>query len=80
MASTKQEYFLNDYQAVGHYIFKLDYQVTIQVAANSKVTLDGFDSNERQIVNDEKYVIDGILGWMNYGQFIQVNVVSAKPH
>ncbi|HYP75220.1 MAG TPA: hypothetical protein VER12_04680 [Polyangiaceae bacterium] len=78
--SPKQEYFLNDYQKVGHYIFKLDYQVTIQMAANSKVTLDGNDSNERQIVNYEKYTLDGIPGSMNYGQFIQVNVVSVKPH
>jgi len=79
-ASPKQEYFLNDYQKVGHFIFKLDYQVTIQVAANSKLTLDGNDSNERQIVNYEKYTLDGIPGSMNYGQFIQLNVVSVKPH
>lgn len=80
VASPKQEYFLNDYQTVGHYIFKLDYQVTLQMAANSKVTLDGYDSNERQIVNYEKYTFDGIPGSMNYGQFIQCNVVSVKPH
>ena len=80
VANPKQEYFLNDYQTVGHYIFKLDYEVTIQIAANSKVTLDGTDSNERQIVNYEKYAVDGIAGSMNYGQFIQCNVVSVKPH
>ena len=80
VASPKQEYFLNDYQTVGHYIFALDYQVTIQIAANSKVTLDGTDSNEREIVNYEKYAIDGIPGSMNYGQFVQCNVVSLKPH
>jgi len=80
VASPKQEYFLNDYQTVGHFIFKLDYQVTIQVAANSKVTLDGTDSNEREIVNYEKYTFDEIPGSMNYGQFIQCNVVSVKPH
>ncbi|HKO46603.1 MAG TPA: hypothetical protein VJV79_02705 [Polyangiaceae bacterium] len=80
VASPKQEYFLNDYQTVGHYIFQLDYQVTIQVAANSKVTLDGADSNERQIVNYEKYALEGIAGSMNFGQFIQCNVVSVKPH
>jgi len=80
VTSPKQEYFLNDYQTVGHYIFKLDYQVTIQMAANSKLTLDGTDSNERQIVNYEKYALEGIPGSMNYGQFIQCNVVSVKPH
>jgi hypothetical protein len=77
--SPKREYFLNDYQTVGHYIFKLDYQVTLQMSANTKVTLDGVDTNERQIDNYEKYAIDGIPGSMNYGQFIQCNVVSVKP-
>lgn len=80
VASPKGDYYLNDYQQTGHYIFKLDYQVTIQMAANTTVTLDGVDRNERQIVNFEKYTIDGIPGSMNYGQFIQINVVSAKPH
>jgi hypothetical protein len=80
VASPKQDYYLNDYQKTGHYIFKLDYQITIQVDANSAVTLDGTDRNERQIVNYEKYTIDGIAGSINYGQFIQINVVSVKPH
>lgn len=80
VASPKQEYFLNDYQKSGHYIFKIDYQVTIQMVANSKVTLDGTDSNERLIDNYEKYTFDGIAGSMNYGQFIQLNVVSVQPH
>jgi len=80
VASPKGDYYLNDYQQTGHYIFKLDYQVTIQMAANTKVTLDGIDRNERQIVNFEKYTIDGIPGSVNYGQFIQINVVSAQPH
>jgi hypothetical protein len=80
VASPKQDYWLNDYQKTGHYIFKLDYQITIQVAGNSMVTLDGTDRNERQIVNWEKYTIDGIAGSVNFGQFVQVNVVSVKPH
>jgi len=80
VASPKQDYFLNDYQQTGHYIFKLDYQVTIQMAANTTVTLDAVDRNERQIVNWEKYALDGIPGSMNYGQFIQINVISAQPH
>ena len=80
VASPKGDYYLNDYQQTGHYIFKLDYQVTIQMAANTTVTLDGVDRNERQIVNFEKYTIDGIAGSVNYGQFIQINVVSAQPH
>jgi len=73
-----QTYFLNDYQKTGHYVFKLDYQVTIPVAADAKVTLECADSNERQIDNYERYAIDGIPGSMNLGQFVQVNVVSVK--
>ena len=80
VANPKQEYYLNDYQTVGHYIFALDYEVTIPIAANSKVTLDGTDTNEREIVNYEKYTVEGIPGSMNYGQFIQCNLVSVKPH
>jgi hypothetical protein len=80
VASPKGDFYLNDYQKTGHYIFKLDYQITIQVAANSMVTLDGNDRNEREIVNYEKYTIDGIDGSMNFGQFVQINVVSVKPH
>jgi len=77
--SPKADYYLNDYQKTGHYIFLLDYQVTIPMAANTKVTVDGIDRNERQIVNYEKYAPDGIPGSMNFGQFIQTNVVSVKP-
>lgn len=50
------------------------------MAASSTVTLDGTDRNERPIVNYEKYVIEGIAPSMNYGQFVQINVVSVKPH
>lgn len=79
VSEPKQDYFLNDYQKTAHNTFALDYQVTIQVAAGSKVTLGVIDSNEREIVNYEKYSVDGIDGAMNLGQFVQINVVSAEP-
>jgi hypothetical protein len=44
------------------------------------VSLHATDSNEREIVNYEEYAPDGIPGSMNFGQFVQVNVVSAVPH
>jgi hypothetical protein len=78
VSSPKQDYYLNDYQKVGHYIFKLDYQVTIPMAGMSKVTLDATDSNERLIVNFEKYALDGIPGSMNAGQFVQIDVVAVE--
>lgn len=75
----KQDYFLNDYQQTAHYVFELDYEVTIPMAGGTKVTLDVTDSNEREIVNYEKYALDGIPGSMNLGQFVQLKVVSVKP-
>jgi hypothetical protein len=78
--SPEQTYFLNDYQKTGHYIFELDYEVTIAMDANTTVTLGATDSNEREIVNYEEYAPDGIPGSMNYGQFVQINVVSVAVH
>jgi hypothetical protein len=79
VASPQQDYFLNDYQNVGHYVFSLDYEVTIPIAGGSRVTLDCNDSNEREIVNFEKYAPTGVPGSMNFGQFVQISVVSATP-
>jgi hypothetical protein len=79
VASPAQDAYLNDYQKTGHYIFELDYEVTLAMAANTQVTLDASDSNERQIVNYEGYALDGIPGSMNHGQFVQINVVSVVP-
>lgn len=79
VASPEQEYFLNDYQRVGHYIFALDYEVVIPMAANTTVSLKAFDDNERQILNYENYAIDDIGGSINFGQFVQLAVVSVVP-
>jgi hypothetical protein len=79
VTSPAQQYFLNDYQKVGHYIFELDYEVTIPMDANTMVVLNGTDENEREIVNYEAYAPDGIAGSMNLGQFVQVNVVAVAP-
>ena len=80
VASPAADYYLNDYQRAGHYIFELDYEVTVPIAANSKVTLDGTDSNERMIVNFEKYAPVGVAGSVNFGQFVQINVVAVALH
>jgi hypothetical protein len=71
------EYFLNDFQRVGHYIFSLDYEVTVPVASGSTVVLDGFDDNERLIMNYESYAPEGVPGSVNHGQFVELDVVSA---
>ncbi|HET9956516.1 MAG TPA: hypothetical protein VFQ61_18550 [Polyangiaceae bacterium] len=78
VSAPPQTYFLNDYQKGAHNIFKLDYPITIPIAAGAKVTLECSDSNEREIVNYEKYTLEGLPGSLNFGQFVQVNVVAAK--
>jgi hypothetical protein len=79
VGSPAQTLYLNDYQKTGHYIFELDYEITVPMAANTTVTLEVTDSNERLIVNYEQYAIEGIPGSMNHGQFVQLAVVSAAP-
>lgn len=69
-------YFLNDYQRVGHYIFELDYEVTIPMQAGTTITLEGIDANERLILNYEGYAPDGIAGSSNHGQFVELELVS----
>jgi hypothetical protein len=79
VAEPAQYYFLNDYQRVGHYIFELDYEVTIPMAAHTTVTLEGIDSNERLIMNYEDYAPEGVEGSVNHGQFIELDVVAVTP-
>jgi hypothetical protein len=80
VANPPQYYFLNDYQRVGHYIFELDYEVTLPMAANTTVVLEGIDDNERLIMNYENYAPEGVDGSVNYGQFIELDVVAVTPH
>lgn len=80
VSNPKQVYTLNDYGKVGHYVFKLDYEATIPMAANASVSLEGVDTNDHLIVDYEKYTVDGLTPPMNWGQFVQLNVVSAKAH
>jgi len=74
------DFYLNDYQLTEHTIFKIDYQVTLQMAGNSKVTLDVNDANDHEIDNYARLSVDGIPPSSNLGQFVQLAVVSVKPH
>ena len=78
VAHPAQEFFLNNYGAVGHYVFALDYEVTIPMAAQTTVELRATDSNERLILNYENYQLDGLAGSMNHGQFVEISVVAVK--
>lgn len=76
VAAPSAEYFLNDYQRVGHYVFELDYEVTFPMQGGTTVTLDATDSNERLILNYEAYAPEGIPGSINHGQFVELELVS----
>ncbi len=76
VAEPPQAYFLNDYQRVGHYIFELDYEVTLPMAANTTVVLEAIDDNERLIMNYENYAPEGVGGSVNHGQFVELDVVA----
>jgi len=78
VSNPKQTFTLNDYGKVGHYVFKLDYEATIPVAAGATVTLEGVDTNDHLIVNYDKVTVDGVPTVANWGQFVQLDVVSAK--
>lgn len=80
VSEPEQRYYMNDYQRVGHFVFSLDYEVTIPVAAGSEVTLDANDDNERLILNYEQYAPEGVSGSMNLGQFVELDVVGIALH
>ena len=78
VSNPKQTYTLNDYGKVGHFVFKLDYEATIQVAAGATVTLEAVDTNDHLIVDYDKLTVDGVPPVANWGQFVQLGVVSTK--
>jgi hypothetical protein len=80
VARPAQNYFFNDYGVTEHSSFLLDYQVTIPMEGGTKVTLDVNDGNDHEIDNYAKLTNDGIPGSMNLGQYVQLSVVSVKPH
>lgn len=65
---------------VGHYVFAIDYQVTIPVRGRATLTMGAYDSNDVAIANHEKLVVPGIppdpLAFD--GQFFQLDVVSVR--
>jgi hypothetical protein len=79
VASPSQNYFFNDYGLTEHTTFLLDWQVTIPMSGGTKVTLDVNDGNDHEISNYGSLMNDGIPGSMNYGQYVQLSVVSVKP-
>jgi hypothetical protein len=62
---------------VGHFVFALDYQVTIPIRAGASVLLGAYDSNDIAIANHKGITVPEIAPTPFDGQFFQIDVVSA---
>ncbi|HEY6181237.1 MAG TPA: hypothetical protein VIW67_03270 [Terriglobales bacterium] len=78
-----QTYWLNHYPAVGHKIYKEDFEETIAVAAGATVVIRVTDGNDRQIDNgktapDRQQIIAGVVDQPLAGQMLRLDVVRVK--
>ena len=78
VSSPASHYFLNRQDKVGHRIFKIDYNKTIEIDGEATVTFFGDGQNGRLISNFDKLVVPDIAPAPKpfNGQFVQVNVVD----
>lgn len=81
IASPKGHFFLNRQDRVGHRIFTIDYEKTIQVDGGSKITLSGDGQNGKLISNFSKLIVPGLKSVEQpyHGQFIQLDVIKVEP-
>jgi len=72
--------FNRNEQKVGHYVFPIDYLVTIPVRGGATLTMGAYDSNDVAIANHERIVVPGVqpAPLPFDGQFFQLDVVSVK--
>ena len=68
-------------QKTGHFVFPIDYSVTIPIRAGAKVTIGEYDDNDISIANYQGLTIPGLPPFPAVfdGQFFQIDVVSAVP-
>jgi hypothetical protein len=80
VSSPKSHYFLNRQDKVGHEIFTIDYQQTIEIDGGATITFHGNGQNGLMISNFKKLVVPDLAPAPQpyNGQFIQVNVVDVK--
>ena len=81
VASPKGHFFLNRQDRVGHRIFTIDYEKTIEIDGGSKITLSGDGQNGKLISNFSKLVVPGLksVAQPYHGQFIQLDVLKVEP-
>jgi hypothetical protein len=74
-----ETYTVNRHQdKVGHFLFALDYKVTIPIRGGATVTLGAYDSNDIEIANHKSLVVPDVApSPLPFdGQFFQIDVVS----
>ena len=80
ISSPESHYFLNRQDKVGHQIFTIDYQQTIEIEGGATITFHGDGQNGMMITNFKKLVVPDVAPAPKpfNGQFIQVDVVDVK--
>jgi hypothetical protein len=77
-----QDYTVNRHQQkVGHFLFAIDYTVTIPIRGGATVTMGEYDDNDVSIANHQNIVVPEIppAPAPFDGQFFQIDVVAATP-
>lgn len=77
-----QDYTVNRHQTkVGHFLFAIDYTVTIPIRGGATVTMGEYDDNDISIANHQKIVVPEIppAPAPFDGQFFQIDVVAVTP-
>ncbi len=67
-------------EKVGHFVFALDYQVTIPIRGGAQVKLGAYDSNDIAIANHKSLSLPEVAPTPFDGQFFQIDVVSVAEH
>lgn len=82
ISNPAETYTVNRHQKkIGHYVFAIDYTVTIPIRGGATVTMGGYDDNEIAIANHKGVVVPEVppAPAPFDGHFFQLDVISAVP-
>ena len=81
VSSPPAHFFLNRQDTVGHRIFAIDYEKTIEIDGGATVTFHGNGQNGHLITNFSKLVVPDVPPAPQpfNGQFVQMDVVKVEP-
>jgi hypothetical protein len=83
VSEPRRTYWLNHYPAVGHTIYKEDFEATLTVAAGATVVIRVTDGNDREIDNakpgpDRQQIIAGVVDHPLPGQMLRLDLVRVR--